>query len=96
MEIGQQVCHCERMGKMNGYILDGQATSNVIAGGGLDYLQFIAVAESSTDAIALVHDLGFPDAEVVDSGAAILAEARELGIFENTAITRPEPPRAIP
>lgn len=52
---------------MNGFLLEGEARSNVNASGGRSRLQFIAIAHSPEDAIGIVGKLGFPVAKIIDS-----------------------------
>jgi hypothetical protein len=70
---------------MNGFLLEGEARSNVNASGGRSRLQFIAIAHSPEDAIGIVGKLGFPGAKIIDSGPAILERANQINVGENLA-----------
>jgi hypothetical protein len=71
--------------QIDGFILEASAPSNVAAGAGVTHARFIAVAESTDDAIWLVGKLGFPGAKVIDRGPSFLTEAREMGVPDNSA-----------
>ena len=71
--------------QIDGFILEGQAKSNVISASGVVPLQFIAIADSPDDAIGIVGNLGFPGAKVIDSGPDVLHRARALGVPKDSA-----------
>lgn len=87
MESDRQLCHIVSMAndQIDGFLLEGEARSNVNAGDGRTRLQFIAIADSAEDAIGIVGRLGFPGAKIIDSGPAILAQAKKAGVHGNDA-----------
>jgi hypothetical protein len=68
--------------QFNGFILEGEASSNVSA---IGRLLFIALARSPNDAISIVGNLGFSGVKIVDSGPDIVRRAKNLGVQENGA-----------
>jgi hypothetical protein len=72
------------MEKIDGFILKGEAPSNVIASEELDHLEFVAIVLSHANAIDLVRNLGFTNVKVIDSGEHVLKRAKGIGLSENT------------
>jgi hypothetical protein len=71
----------------DGFVLETQKPeADINAPGGMHRpLRLIAVARSSSDALQIAKNLGFPKCIVLEWGPSVLKRARELGVNNDDA-----------